>query len=327
MEQRNGRAVRKGNTVKLWGNNTVDVVIYGTEKTLDAYKFNLLKNKQMFINQINNGTIAVRRIDEDSMDEDNGMNFAEFVAILSGNTDLLNKAKLDNKIMQLEKELAIFKKERGRAERKIAQNGQDIEKAAAFIRRVEDDLGYAASYTGEKVVSLLSIGEDTAEKTGRELHRIAKTYRCCAYSAIGSYMGLDLLVKSECNLDGSFDRNTFFVEGKSGLKYRYGISGALPLGFADTALYPQATLAKLPSIIKQQRERMAKLESEVPTLQAIVSRTWGRQDELDALKKECEELKNRIDESLKENRPEQDETATETGTTPIPGRRATDYAA
>ena len=327
MEQRNGRAVRKGNTVKLWGNNTVDVVIYGTEKTLDAYKFNLLKNKQMFINQINKGTIAVRRIDEDSMDEDNGMNFAEFVAILSGNTDLLSKAKLDNKIMQLEKELAIFKKERGRAERKIAQNGQDIEKAAAFIRRVEDDLGYAASYIGEKVVSLLSIGEDTAEKTGRELHRIAKTYRCCAYSAIGSYMGLDLLVKSECNLDGSFDRNTFFVEGKSGLKYRYGISGALPLGFADTALYPQATLAKLPSIIKQQRERMAKLESEVPTLQAIVSRTWGRQDELDALKKECDELKKRIDESLKENRPEQEKTATETYTTPIPGRRATDYAA
>ena len=327
MEQRNGRAVRKGNTVKLWGNNTVDVVIYGTEKTLDAYKFNLLKNKQMFINQINNGTIVVRRIDEDSMDEDSGMNFAEFVAILSGNTDLLNKAKLDNKIMQLEKELAIFKKERGRAERKIAQNGQDIEKAASFIRRVEDDLGYVASYTGEKVVSLLSIGEDTAEKTGRELHRIAKTYRCCAYSAIGSYMGLDLLVKSECNLDGSFDRNTFFVEGKSGLKYRYGISGALPLGFADTALYPQATLAKLPSIIKQQRERMAKLESEVPTLQAIVSRTWGRQNELDALKKECDELKKRIDESLKENRPEQEETATETDTTPIPGRRATDYAA
>lgn len=63
LEQRNGRAVRKGNTVKLWGNNIVDVIIYGTEKTLDAYKFNLLKNKQMFINQINNGTVAVRRID------------------------------------------------------------------------------------------------------------------------------------------------------------------------------------------------------------------------------------------------------------------------
>ena len=29
------------------------------------------------------------------MDEDSGMNFAEFVAILSGNNDLLNKTKLD----------------------------------------------------------------------------------------------------------------------------------------------------------------------------------------------------------------------------------------
>lgn len=34
MEQRNGRAVRKGNTVKLWGGNVVDVVIYGTERHL-----------------------------------------------------------------------------------------------------------------------------------------------------------------------------------------------------------------------------------------------------------------------------------------------------
>ena len=192
---------------------------------------------------------------------------------------------------------------------------------------MEDDLEYVASYSGDKIVSLLSTGEDTAEKTGRELHRIAKTYRGCAYSAIGSYMGLDLLVKSECNLNGSFDRNTFCVEGKSGLKYRYGISGALPLGFADTALYPQATLDKLPSIIKQQRERIAKLESELPTLQSIVSRTWGRQDELDALKKECDELKKRIDESLKDNRPEQEDAVNETDTTPIPGRRATDYAA
>lgn len=118
VEQRTGRAVRKGNTVKLWGNNIVDVIIYGTEKTLDAYKFNLLKNKQMFINQINNGTVAIRKIDEDSMDENSGMNFAEFVALLSGNTDLLNKTKLDNKIMQLEKEQAIFNKERYRAETK-----------------------------------------------------------------------------------------------------------------------------------------------------------------------------------------------------------------
>lgn len=66
------------------------------------------------------------------MDEDSGMNFAEFVAILSGNNDLLNKTKLDNKIMQLEKEQAIFKKERIRAERKIAACQEEVERQSVL---------------------------------------------------------------------------------------------------------------------------------------------------------------------------------------------------
>ena len=300
LEQRNGRAVRKGNTVKLWGGNVVDIVIYGTEKTLDAYKFNLLKNKQMFINQINNGTIAVRRIDEDSMDEDNGMNFAEFVAILSGNTDLLNKAKLDNKIMQLEKEQAIFKKERIRAEHKISANRQDIEKAERFIGQVNADLEYMAAYAGERTTLLLDLPQSTVEEIGRELHRIAKTYRSAAYGTIGSYMGLNLLVHSEYDFAGTFDRNAFYVEGASGLKYRCGVSGALPLGFAESAHYPQSTLDKLPGIIDSQRKKIAKLQSELPTLQEIISRRWSKADELAKLKQECRDLQQRIDESLKE---------------------------
>ena len=300
MEQRNGRAVRKGNTVKLWGGNVVDIVIYGTEKTLDAYKFNLLKNKQMFINQINNGTIAVRRIDEGGMDEDNGMNFAEFVAILSGNTDLLNKAKLDNKIMQLEKEQAIFKKGRVRAERKIAANREDI----ATIERTKadfmKDLKYITAYGGAKTTQLLNLPQATAEEVGRELHRIAKTYRSGAYGTIGTYAGLNLLVRSEYTIDGAFDRNTFFVEGVSRLKYRCGLTGALPLGFVESAHYPQVALDKLPGMIDKQSRQAAQIESEIPVLQDIACRQWSKADELARLKLECKELQRRIDESLKE---------------------------
>ena len=300
MEQRNGRAVRKGNTVKLWGGNVVDVVIYGTEKTLDAYKFNLLKNKQMFINQINNGTIAVRRIDEGGMDEDNGMNFTEFVAILSGNTDLLNKAKLDNKIMQLEKEQTIFKKERIRAERKITAGQEDMAKTqrtkAGFIK----DWEYFNSYEGTKVTQLLNLPQATAEETGRELHRIAKTYRSGAYGTIGTFTGLNLLVRSEYSINGTFDRNTFFVEGTSGLKYRCGLTGALPLGFVESAQYPQATLNKLPSLIEKQQKTVERIESEIPILQDIVGRQWSKADELVKLKLECKELQRKIDESLKD---------------------------
>ena len=300
MEQRNGRAVRKGNTVKLWGNNTVDVVIYGTEKTLDAYKFNLLKNKQMFINQINNGTIAVRRIDEDTMDEDNGMNFAEFVALLSGNTDLLEKTKLDNKIMQFEKEQAIFKKDRIRAERKIAANREDMAKAENAAARMTQDWEYITSYTGDRTTRLLNLSQATAEETGRELHRIAKTYRNGTIGTIGTYAGLNLSVYSEYDMGGTFYRNTFLVEGVSGLKYRCGISGALPLGFVESSRYPQAALAKLPGMIEEQRQKIAKLESEIPALQGIIARKWSKADELARLKQECNALQHRIDESMKE---------------------------
>ena len=300
MEQRNGRAVRKGNTVKLWGNNTVDVVIYGTEKTLDAYKFNLLKTKQMFINQINNGTIAVRRIDEDAMDEDNGMNFAEFVALLSGNTDLLEKTKLDNKIMQLEKEQAIFKKDRIRAERKIAANREDMTKAESAAARMTQDWEYITSYTGDRTTRLLNLAQATAEETGRELHRISKTYRNGAIGTIGTYAGLNLSVYSEYDMGGTFYRNTFLVEGVSGLKYRCGISGALPLGFVESSRYPQAALEKLPGMIEEQRQKIAKLESEIPALQGIIARKWSKADELARLKQECNALQHRIDESMKE---------------------------
>lgn len=299
MEQRNGRAVRKGNTVKLWGGNTVDIVIYGTEKTLDAYKFNLLKNKQMFINQINNGTIAVRRIDEDGMDEENGMNFAEFVAILSSNTDLLKKAKLDNRIMQLEKEQAIFKKERVRAERKISDNQTAIAAAEELIAKMNMDYRCFVSRKDDAEVTLVSGTFATPQEIGRELHRISKSYRGTEHKAVGSYMGLPMTVRSEFNIAGMFERNIFFIEGASGLKYRCSQSGALLLSFVEAAAYPYAVMERMPARIAEKEKDMARLREEIPVLEEIIGRRWPKAPELETLKAQCRELQQKIEEDLK----------------------------
>ena len=185
------------------------------------------------------------------------MNFAEFVAILSGNTDLLNKAKLDNKIMQLEKEQAIFKKERIRAERKIAANTEAVGKAERIVAQVGQDMEYIASYSGNRETLLLNLQQATWEETGRELHRIAKTYRGEAYRTIGSYMGLNLLVRSEYTLSGSFDRNAFFVEAVRGLKYRCGALGSLLLGFGESVRYPPAALGRMPLLLEKTPNQLA----------------------------------------------------------------------
>ncbi|KAA6316593.1 hypothetical protein EZS27_033119, partial [termite gut metagenome] len=64
LEQRDGRAIRKGNEVaKHFAGNKVDVVIYAVEKSLDAYKFGLLHNKQLFISQLKNNNMGCRTID------------------------------------------------------------------------------------------------------------------------------------------------------------------------------------------------------------------------------------------------------------------------
>ena len=105
LAQRDGRAVRKGNEIaKLYADNKVDVIIYAVEKSLDSYKFNLLHCKQTFISQLKSGALGARTIDEGAMDEKSGMNFSEYMAILSGNTDLLEKAKLEKRIASLEGE-------------------------------------------------------------------------------------------------------------------------------------------------------------------------------------------------------------------------------
>lgn len=115
LEQRTGRGIRRGNLIaKNHYGNKVKHFIYATEQSLDNYKFNLLKNKQLFISQMKNNELNVRSIDEGSIDEKSGMNFAEYIAILSGDTTLLEKAKLEKKIAVLENLKKTFFREQMR---------------------------------------------------------------------------------------------------------------------------------------------------------------------------------------------------------------------
>ncbi len=254
----------------------------------------------MFINQINNGTIAVRRIDEDGMDEENGMNFAEFVAILSGNTDLLEKAKLDNRIMQLEKENAIFRKERGRAERKHSANLTAIAEAGDMVVKMSRDYRFLVSQKDNAAVTLSSGTFATAQETGRELHRISKTNRGKEHKAIGTAMGLTLTVRSEYSMAGEFERNIFFIEGISGLRYRCSQSGTLPLSFVEAANYPVTVMERMPERIAGKEKEAARLRDELPVLEEIISRRWPKTAELESLKAKCRELQQKIDNDLKQ---------------------------
>lgn len=91
-----------------------------------------------------------------------------------------------------------------------------------------------------------------------------------------------------------------FCEGKSGLKYRNGTSGSLPLSFKLAAEYPITTMQSIDQLVARRNKETARMESEYPALRKIMANVWGKIEELSKLKAECKALQERIDKSLQE---------------------------
>jgi len=150
MAQRTGRGGRPGNIMaKLHNNNIVHNFIYATEKSLDAYQFNLLANKQRFIDQIKDNSIKARTIDEGAMDSegsDQTMNFAEYVAILSGNQTLLKKVKVDKELKDLQLQYESFESEKRHAQRSIQFADWKINELDKVITNISEDINARDEY-------------------------------------------------------------------------------------------------------------------------------------------------------------------------------------
>ena len=328
LAQRDGRAVRKGNEIaKLYADNKVDVIIYAVEKSLDSYKFNLLHCKQTFISQLKSGAMGARTIDEGAMDEKSGMNFSEYMAILSGNTDLLDKAKLEKKIASLEGERKSFNKGRRESELKLEEKTLALRNNQAAVAAMTEDWEKftAAAQTdreGNRLNLIKIDGLDSADKKtiGKRLQEIARNATTGGqYKRVGELYGFPIEVISEPTLrDGlEFTDNRFVVKGN--LRYNYN-NGHLAM--ADThaaAMNFLNALERIPGIIDQHQKRNEVLEQEIPQLQAIAGKTWKKEDELKQLKSELAALDRKIQlelapptpESTEENRQDSEKKQTE----------------
>ena len=316
LAQRDGRGVRAGNEIaKHFAGNNVDVIIYAVEKSLDSYKFNLLHCKQTFISQLKSGAMGARTIDEGAMDEKSGMNFSEYMAILSGNTDLLDKAKLEKKIASLEGERKSFSKGKRESELKLeGKTGELRNNQAAIAAMTEDWEKFTAAAQTDREgnrLNLLRIDglDSTDEKTiGKHLQEIARNATTGGqYKRVGELYGFPIEVVSERTLkDGlEFCDNRFVVAGN----YRYSYNNG-HLAMADThvaAMNFLNALERIPGIIDQYRKKNEVLEREIPQLQEIAGKTWKKEDELKQLKSELAALDRKIQLELAPPTPESTE--------------------
>ena len=315
LEQREGRAIRAGNEVaKLYADNKVDVIIYAVEKSLDSYKFNLLHCKATFIAQLKSGAMGARTIDEGAMDEKNGMNFSEYMAILSGNTDLLEKAKLEKRIAALESERKSFNKGIGDSRFRLQTITHDIANNEAAMERMKADVArYEAVVRRDNDGNPLNnLTIDTCnlsdeKNMGIHLQGLAqRTDTHGQYKRIGEVYGFPISIISERTLvDGKEAvQNRFVVEGNYKYKFNNGF-----IAMSDThaaCMNFVNALEKIPGIIAQYEERTAKLKTDVPTLEGIVSKAWGKEDELKQLKSDLAALDRKITAELAPKHDEND---------------------
>ena len=315
LTQRDGRAIRAGNEIaKLYADNKVDVIIYAVEKSLDSYKFNLLHCKATFIDQLKSGALGARTIDEGAMDEKNGMNFSEYMAILSGNTDLLEKAKLEKRIASLESERKAHNKGISDSKFRLQTITHDITNNEATIGRMKEDLArYEAVVRRDKDGNPLNnLTIDTCnlsdeKNMGIHLQGLAlRTDTHGQYQRIGEVYGFPISIISERVLEDGRERvqNRFVVEGN--YKYRFN-NGFIAMSDTHAACMNFVNaLEKIPGHIVQYEEQTAAMKEDVPHLEAIVAKSWGKEDELKALKSELAALDRKITAELAPKHDEKD---------------------
>ncbi|MBY2903072.1 N-6 DNA methylase [Bacteroides fragilis] len=337
LEQRNGRGVRKGNEIaKLFADNKVDIINYAVEKSLDSYKFNLLHNKQLFITQLKKGTMGARTIDEGSMDEQGGMNFSEYVAILSGNTDLLDKAKLEKQIASLESERKSFHRGKSSAEAKLENIMQTVTKNGDLIARITTDLNHFQQRVQRdnqgnplNLIELDGVKGNDPKLIAKKLAEIEDKSRTHGISQpIGKLYGFDLLVKTEASMKDGFDfiENRFFVRGEGNILYNFN-GGRLAKDPNIAAQMFLRTFETVPPLLEKYQKEVEQISKDIPILQEVVKETWKKEDQLKQLKSDLAALDRKIQLSLKpvkqnEDSNSKDESQTETqghGITPSSG--------
>ena len=309
LQQRDGRGIRKGNEIaKLYADNKVDVIIYAVEKSLDSYKFNLLHNKQLFITLLKRGSMGTRTIDEGSMDEQGGMNYSEYVAILTGNTDLLDKAKLEKQVTSLESERKAFSRGKSSSEAKLEKIMQDITGNQDKIDRLSKDLQHfneqvRRDEAGEALnpTVLDGIQSKDVKVLAQKLVEIEDKFRTHGVpEKIGSLYGFDLLAKTETSMKDGFDfiENRFFARGEGNILYNFNY-GKLASDPKTAILTFLRAIETIPNLLEKYQKDTERISKDIPVLREVIGATWKKEDRLQQLKSDLAALDRKILLSLK----------------------------
>ena len=330
MEQRNGRALRQGNkTAKNYFNNEIPVYTYATERTLDAYKYQLLQTKQRFITQIKSGNVTDRVIKEGEGDSDTGVGYAELVAMLSGNQDILTKSRLEERVNSLKRQKRNFEGDYYEAveqKHKTEEKIPIVEHNISQTKQAVDEIRSKAKFdeNGKLIIDKFN-GEELkpiANEKGKIIKPEKTYYAKAAIEYIEKQMkkldfgqGMKFSLGSfnfEFYVAQSNEKGLFSQEKKAnisivshnGLRFSVNFS-TIPGIFINNI---QKTITdQFTNTLNSQQNLIERLKKDLEAYNEIIEKgdMWPKQNELNQLTNELEEVNKRLDSTTK--RIEQDE--------------------
>ena len=272
----------------------VEIFRYVTEKTFDAYLFQLVENKQKFIGQIMSSKSPVRSAED--VDEQ-ALSYAEIKALATGNPEIKEKMDLDIAVSKLKLLKGSFLSQKYELEdRLIKFYPQEIQRLTERIAGFKTDIALsAASLPADKehfspmVVSGVSYAD--VQAAGAALIEACKAMTSPDPVPIGSYRGFDMTL--------TFD--TFAKEYR--LTLHHALSHTTPLGtdIRGNITRIDNLLEGLEKQLQMTAEHLETTKSQQADAEKQSKRIFPQEEELQAKTARLNELNARLNMDEKDS--------------------------
>lgn len=265
--QRSGRIIRQGNQ-----NKKVYIYRYVTEKTFDAYLYQLVENKQKFISQIMTSKTPMRSAED--IDEV-ALSYAEIKALAAGNPLIIEKTELDTQVSKLKLLKQSYLNEQYDLESRIKKSyPTQIKELESNIGNYKKDIEFLKEYEKEDNVfygmTINNILYDEKQKAGEMLISECKKTITDESKIIGEYKGFEM----ELKFSSFFKEYNLILRKNSVVSINLGTSELGNITRIDNALN------NIPALLIKSEEELIRTKEQLEKAKEEFGKPFIQEEEL-----------------------------------------------
>lgn len=289
IEQREGRILRQGNI-----NEEVEIFRYVTEKSFDAYSWQLIENKQKIISQVMTDKVCGRSVDD--VDEQ-ALNYAEIKMLATGNTKIKEHLDLKISVQRLQLQRSQFLDEQSQARRNLETRiPKQLESQQTMLANLEEAQEYAKQFPkGSDIddetitaqdetpfsIVIEGVTYDNRKDGGQAILNATAAYLGANIKYIGTYRGFEVGVFT----DTLVQAHLILKAKKIQLDTSLGMSGKGNLTRLDNLID-----TRLPEKVELQKQQIADTNNLKEFSENLVKQSFPKEQEYQEKNKRLTEL-------------------------------------